>query len=176
MQDLTPEELRELFTSFDRYAYHLEMRDWYAIDEEKERFARWRAGDQVRPVAEEDRWRPWHTLIRDAGQRGAVVRRARIVSEPITDYIRFEWEGTYQNVKAGEDVRWLPRRLATGIALPGNDFWVFDDSTALINHFTGDGGSAGQELITQPAVIELCRSAFEAVWEIATPHSDYQPG
>jgi hypothetical protein len=71
--------------------------------------------------------------------------------------------------------RWLPRRLATGIALPGNDFWLFDDKKVLVNHFTGDGGWVGNELVTEPAVIKLCRAAFDAVWKVATPHGDHQP-
>jgi hypothetical protein len=55
-------------------------------------------------------------------QAGTQIRRAHIVSEPVTEYIRFEWAGTQYNVTAGEDVRWLRRRLAWRIALPGNDF------------------------------------------------------
>lgn len=176
MQQLSPEQWRDQFNSVERFAYHLEMRDWYAVDEEKEEFAQWRAGNWVWPTERDEWWRPWHTLIRDAVTRGAVVRRARIVSEPITDYIRSEWEATYQNIESGEEVRWLPRRLATGIALPGNDFWLFDDRLVLVNHFTGDGGWLGNELVTDPAVIKLCRSAFDAVWELAIPHGDYQPG
>lgn len=34
------------------------------------------------------------------------------------------------NVKAGEEVRWLPRRQASDLALPGNDFWLFDGSAS----------------------------------------------
>ena len=49
MQPLTPERDDELFNSFQHFAYHLEMRDWYAVDEEKERLAQWRAGKLERP-------------------------------------------------------------------------------------------------------------------------------
>jgi hypothetical protein len=58
-------------------------------------------------------------------------------------------------VHAGELVRWLPRRQASDIALPGNDFWVFDDATVLFNHFNGDGDWAvpGEELRTEPSVV-----------------------
>ncbi|WP_211261407.1 DUF6879 family protein [Pseudonocardia acaciae] len=172
---MTLDQWREMFRSVEHFAYHLEMRDRYAVDEEKEEFARWRAGKLEWPTAREDWWRPWHTLIQDTVQRGAIVLRARIVSEPVTDYIQYEWESTYENIEAGEEVRWLPRRLATGIALPGNDFWLFDDRKLLVNLFTGDGGWAGNELLTEPAVIKLCHSAFDAVWQVATPHGDYQP-
>ena len=76
----------------------------------------------------------------------------------------------------GEKVRWLPRPRATDIALPGNDFWLFDGSRVLVNHFTGDGEVAGHELIDDdPALAKLCATAFEAVWERAIPHEDYLP-
>jgi hypothetical protein len=117
---------------------------------------------------------PWLSLMRETTARGVSVRRARIVSEPVTDYIRFEHAGTYLNIEAGEAVRWLPRRLASGIALPGNDLWLLDGERVLFNLFTGDGDWAGQELVTDPAVVELCRRAFEAVWSAATPHEDFR--
>jgi len=51
------------------------------------------------------------------------VRQARIVSEPVTAYTRFLHDtATEPNIEAGEQIRWLPRKLASGIALPGNDF------------------------------------------------------
>ncbi len=57
------------------------------------------------------------TLIRDATAAGKVFRRARIISEPVTDYIRYEWAGAGLNVEAGEEIKWSPRRLASAIAL-----------------------------------------------------------
>ncbi|WP_441246274.1 DUF6879 family protein [Kitasatospora sp. McL0602] len=107
--------------------------------------------------------------------RGVSVRRARIVSEPISAYVRFEYDVTAGNTAAGEQVRWLPRRRATDLALPGNDFWLFDSATLLLNHFDGDGNFTDHELITDPAVSELCAAAFEAVWDRSIPHEEYRP-
>ena len=72
-------------------------------------------------------------------------------------------------------MRWLPRHLASDIALPGNDFWAFDDETDVFNHFSGEGDWAvpPRELRTEPAVAKMCSSAFEAVWERATPHEKF---
>jgi hypothetical protein len=95
----------------------------------------------------------WQSLIRSITQSGRRVRRARIVSEPVTDYIRYEWAGTGPNVDAGEDIRWLPRRLASAIALPGNDFWLFDGATAVFTVFTGSGDVAERQLTTDPATV-----------------------
>jgi uncharacterized protein DUF6879 len=103
------------------------------------------------------------------------VRRARVVSEPVTDYIRFEWSGTHANLDAGEEVRWLPRRLASPIALPGNDFWLFDDDTVVFSVFSGLGDVTERQLVTDDATVELCRHAFEAVWSAAVPHAEYTP-
>ena len=102
------------------------------------------------------------------------IRRARIVSEPVTAYTRFLYStATVPNIEAGEEVRWLPRRLASHIALPENDFWMFDGERVIFNLFTGDGDRAGQEMTNDPRVVELCQTGFEAVWSAATPHQDY---
>ena len=53
----------------------------------------------------------WHALAGGALARGVVMRRARIISEPVTPYIRYEYDVTdSMNIAAGEQVRWLPRR------------------------------------------------------------------
>ena len=155
-------------------ALHLEMRDVYMTDDPD--FADWKAG---RPFdAVRNRW--WHDLVAAAVGRGVAVRRARIVSEPVTEYIRFEYAITSgHNVAAGEQVRWLPRARASDLTLPGNDFWLFDDELVIFNHFAGDGGwpaSDKEERRTEPAAVKLCASAFESVWERAVPHEEYRPG
>jgi hypothetical protein len=121
------------------------MRDTYAVQEELADIEQWRAG-QWGPEQDAKSKAGWLDLMRATAARGVRLRRARIVSEPVTEYIRFEHEGTAQNIAAGEDVRWLPRTRASGLALPGNDYWVFDGTTVLFNHFTGNGGSLSVSL------------------------------
>ena len=164
----------ELLAACTRSAVHLEMRDAYAVTNEEQQFEAWRNGFRHDPADQASWWRPWLDLIQEATGRGVVVRRARIVSEPVTEYIRFEHSGTFTNVAAGEQVRWLPRRRASGIALPGNDFWLFDNQLIRWNHFTGDGVSAGQEISDDPAAAKLCADAFEEVWARAIPHDLYE--
>lgn len=175
MKLISSEERSEFFTTFKSEALHLEMRDVYAVKDEARRFARFLKKGYRDQDAEVDERRPWMTLIQDATAAGKVFRRARIISEPVTDYIRYEWEGAGLNVEAGERIKWLPRRLASAIALPGNDFWLFDGSTVVFTVFTGEGDVFERQLTTDLAAVQLCRSAFEAVWSIAIPHSEYQP-
>jgi hypothetical protein len=136
-------------------------------------FADWRAG---RPIDPAERWRDWFNLVRATVVRGIGVRRARIISEPVSEYIRFEHDVTDGlNIAAGEQVRWLPRRRASDIAVPGNDFWLFDDRLVQFNHFSGDGDWIDVERSTDPAVIKLCADAFDTVWARAVPHQSYRP-
>lgn len=174
MPSNVPPPFADLLNACTRSAVHLEMRDAYAVDNEKGPFADWRAGVRLDPADRASWWRPWLDLISETVARGVVVRRARIVSEPVSEYIRYEHSGTFTNIAAGELVRWLPRRLASDIALPGNDFWLFDGTIVNWNHFTGDGNSAGPEITEDPAAAKLCGTAFEAVWERAIPHDQYQ--
>ncbi|WP_425555470.1 DUF6879 family protein [Kitasatospora kazusensis] len=150
------------------------MRDGYMRDDPL--FTAWQAGHRDDPATPASWWRPWHQLIAETTGRGVDVRRARIVSEPVSEYIRFEYEITYSNVASGEQVRWLPRRRATDLALPGNDFWLIDGTIAMIHHFSGEGDFMDDEATTDPNVVKLCASAFDTVWERAVPHEDYRPG
>src|SRR5690242_6309172 len=166
-----PPDFERLFRSTTRAAAHLEMRDDYGGSSPA--FAAWR---ERRSYDRTGRDAAWHALVGSVTERGATVRRARIISEPASDYIRFEHEVTpAANLAAGEQVRWLPRREASDLALPGNDFWLFDGTAVLFNYFTGDGTAAGTELRDEPAVVKLCAAAFEAVWDRALQHEDYRP-
>jgi hypothetical protein len=161
----------EMFARCQQSAVHLEMRDMYTPDDPV--YLDWKAGTTIDAV---ERWRDWYDLMTATTSRGVEVRRARIVSEPITDFIRHEYELTEDlNIAAGERVRWLPRRNASDLALPGNDFWVFDHERVRFGYFAGDGTYLGDEMTDDPAVVKLCVTAFEAVWERAIDHKDYRP-
>ncbi|MFE2060896.1 DUF6879 family protein [Streptomyces sp. NPDC059467] len=160
----------ELFRDCQRTAVHLEMRDAYMKSDPA--FIDWKAGMVLDPA---ERWADWHAIVTEATSRGVEVRRARVVSTPVSEYIRFEYDVTDGlNIAAGEGVRWLSRRNATDIALPGNDFWLFDSHLVLVNHFDGEGENMEVELTEDPEVAKLCESAFEAVWQRATSHAAFE--
>lgn len=169
---VTPDPtFQELLRSCERSALHLELRDWYSTTDPG--FLAWRTDRTVDPLV----WYgSWLGLLGDVLARGVIVRRARIISEPVSEYVRFEYDITAAlNLAAGEEVRWLPRRRASDLTLPGNDFWLFDDRLVMVNYFSGDGESAGHEIRDDADLIKLCVSAFAAVWDRAIPHEDYRP-
>ncbi|MGW5352171.1 DUF6879 family protein [Streptomyces sp. NPDC004031] len=152
-------------------AVHLEMRDGYIPTDPQ--FIAWQA-DRTLDVAALAGHEAWVDLVRSMVTRGVTVRRARIVSEPVSEYIRYEHATTPRNLAAGEEVRWLSRRQASDLALPGNDFWLIDGRLVRFGHFDGDGNLMPEEWTEEPAVVELCRAAFEVVWARAVPHEDYK--
>lgn len=169
-------DFKELMEAAQHSAVHLEMRDAYGVGDEADDFNEWKRSGQRDADPTSQYWAPWVDLITRATARGVAVRRARVVSEPITDYIRYEHAGTGVNVHAGERVRWLPRSNAATLLLPGADLWVFDGASVLFNHFTGDGewATPGMELTADPHIVKQCVDAFEAVWDRAIPHDQYE--
>lgn len=165
--------LEQYLAACECSAIHLEMRDGYTLDDPD--YHAWEGGHRIDLDDRSSWWRPWLQNIVAATARGVRVRRARIVSEPISRYIRYEYDVTVPNVRAGEQVRWLPRRRATDLALPGNDFWLFDERTLLVHHFSGEGDKVGSEVIADPQVVNFHVEVFEAVWRRAIPHDRYRP-
>ncbi|MFJ1757085.1 DUF6879 family protein [Kitasatospora sp. NPDC088134] len=163
----------DLLRSAKRSALHLEMRDVYTVESEAEGLQAWREGHRLDPADRESWWRPWLDLVQEVTGKGVAVRRARVVSEPVSEYIRYEHSFTFTNVAGGEEVRWLPRRNASDLALPGNDFWLFDGRIVQFNVFDGDGRWVHTDETEEPAVAQLCASAFAAVWERAVPHEKF---
>ncbi|MEU1125306.1 DUF6879 family protein [Streptomyces sp. NPDC005899] len=161
----------ELLGRCQRSAVHLELRDSYAPTD---RFAAWQRGERIEWDDRDSWWHPYDQLISDTVARGVAIRRARVVSEPVSEYIRWEHYVTRANVTAGEDVRWLPRRRATDIPLPGNDFWLFDGTLLRVHHFSGEGAVVEDEITDDPKTVKLCSNAFQEVWERAVPHHLYE--
>jgi hypothetical protein len=167
---VTEEELDEpLHRGFEREALHLEMRDAYGTAVELPHMAKWASGEP-----DDLEWlQDWCATLREHVQTGRSIRRARVVSEPLSDYQRGSYGIAYPMVEAGEDIRWVPRRLVSSVALPGNDFYLFDDRLALFLLYAGYGLSVGMLSSADPADLRLCRSAFEAAWKLSIPHREY---
>ncbi|MDY0816382.1 DUF6879 family protein [Kitasatospora purpeofusca] len=148
------------------------MRDLYAVGDESGVIADFERTGQADLNPNDPYWADWLGIVREAVARGVVMRRARIVSEPVTDCIRWEYAVTPPNLGAGELVRWLPRRLTSDIALPGNDLWLIDEQLIMFHWFTGNGAWVGHAFDESPATVKMVSAAFETVWDRA-PHDQY---
>ncbi|MER7276662.1 DUF6879 family protein [Dactylosporangium sp. NPDC000244] len=161
----------ELLQTFEREALHLETRDAYGTETELPYMAKWSRGEPD----DLDWLQDWCENVRAHVDAGASVRRARIVSEPLSDYQRWSYSIAQPMVDAGEDIRWISRRLVSTIGIPGNDFYVLDGRLVVFLIYAGNGLNADYQTSTDPAHIQLCEEAFESVWTLAVPHREYQP-
>src|SRR2546423_15212093 len=86
------------------------MRDTYA---RSALFTAWQTGEPHDRSDADAQWRP---LLAPLVAHGGGVRRLRIVSEPITDYVRYEYEMTpIANLAAGQATPGLPRDRGSGL-------------------------------------------------------------
>jgi hypothetical protein len=171
VRPVSDSDFEHLLVTFEREAIHLETRDTYGTAVELPHMARWAAGEP-----DDLEWLQQRcATLREAGRAGKSVRRARIVSEPLSDYQRWSYSIAQPMVDAGEDIRWVPRRLLSSTAIPGNDFYLFDGRIVTFLTYTGSGLDAGKFLSTEPDDIQLCQASFGAVWELAIPHREYRP-
>jgi len=159
----------ELLANTTASVIRFEMRDAY--DHTVKGFAEWLATGDTSAYD----WSDFPDMIRAAVSRGVRIRRVRVVSEPVSDYIRWEHACTDVNIQAGEDIRWLPRTKAADLMLPGADCWVFDHRVIRWNFQRGDNTNPRvYTFSSDPRTIRDITAAFEIAWDRAIPHTDYK--
>jgi hypothetical protein len=113
VQEITYDEFQDLLSSVKRSAVHLETRDSYGTETELPYMAKWAAGEP-----DDLEWLQGRCAkVQAHVQAGRTIRRARIVSEPLIDYQCWAYSIINPMVEAGEDIRWVPRRLVSSLAI-----------------------------------------------------------
>jgi hypothetical protein len=161
-----------LFDWFTTRAFRLETLDQYAVGYEEEAIRRFLAGEPLDPgfIA------PWLEQVAAATGAGRRMQRVHVVTEPLSDYLRYEMDGYRLTVAAGEDVRIVPRAVARERELPGEDFWLFDDGPVARMHYDRHGAFLGAELVQEPEVIARYCQWRDVALQAATPYARYVGG
>jgi hypothetical protein len=172
MRRVTSDELYALCEGIKRSFVHLETRDAYGTETEQPHIEKWRRGEPD----DSDWLDSWLAMLRHHRAAGRTCRRAKVVSEPLSEYQRWSNSIKGRFVEAGEETGYIPRpRLAT-VCLPGSgDFYVFDDELVLFLHYAGSGTNGYYETTDDSQIVRTCREAFETVWDFAIPFRDYRP-
>ncbi|MEV0107613.1 DUF6879 family protein [Nocardia sp. NPDC050799] len=163
-----PPDWAALFRECVSEAFHLEVRDVYAVPAETCRLGRFLDG---RPALPDDPKNRWNTLIRETTGRGVTVRRVRVVSVPHSDYHRWLLSVTGTNTDAGEDIRYVPRHLAGDV--PSDDWWLIDDDRVVYNLVDEHGKPSGLAVTTDRGIIQYARCVKHRLWDMATPYTEY---
>ncbi|MEV0612854.1 DUF6879 family protein [Nonomuraea sp. NPDC050404] len=148
----------------------LELHDYYGAD--KEDLKLFLAADLDAVAAS---YRQWADKVEEKERGGRHLRRVRLISEPLSDYQRMSVRYSGMAVDAGEDLRWLPRRLASALVVPANDMFVLDGKFAMFNVLDGNGERADIQLTDDPAIVARCLEVFEVAYAVAIPHREYHP-
>lgn len=169
MKRLVGEDFMRLFQTFDDTAFRLETRDHYAVSDEAEAYVKFLAGEPF-----DLEWHEaWLAGIRDIAASGRRLQRVRLVSEPPTDYQRFELVITPTNQEAGEDIRVLPRSDATDLDLPSYDFWLFDENRVAVMRFDVEGVFHGVEMVEEGSMVTAHQAARDRAISRAVPYAQY---
>ncbi|GGK07343.1 hypothetical protein GCM10010123_41560 [Pilimelia anulata] len=173
MASIDVKEFECILNSLERSYVHLEMRSSYGTD--AERLFLGRDLDDTSWLEEWPEMVSWCDTLRRYRAEGKSCRRVHIIDEPLNDYWRWSHAVTKPLEDAGEENRWLARPTASGVELPPDDFYLFDDELVVYLRYTSAGENADFLTSRADLDIETCRSAFEAAWNIATPHRVYRP-
>lgn len=159
---------------FKHRVFRLETLDYYDAENEHEPYARFLAGQPA-----DWAWRePWKRIVRQHRAAGRTMQRVHIVSEPLSDYIRFELLRVYPaNVEAGEDVGIL-RVQPEDTWFTRGDFWLFDRDLAAELLYDDAGRIEAVRMINsgsadgRAALHVLRETRDEALW-LALPLARY---
>jgi hypothetical protein len=138
---------------FRHSAYRLELLDEYDSPSTRVRVARFLTGQpddaEVRTY--------WDRVVGEARRAAKTMQRVHVITEPPTDYLRFELAFYRGSVLAGEDIRILSGDLATDLDLPGFDYWLFDDERAAVMYYGDRGTWLHTEIVTESSFVADCR-------------------
>lgn len=165
-QFVTFEEFGGMFAKLKHSAWRLETRRRYASDEETDTYRQFIAEGRV----DWDLDDPWCVGRREQSALGKRFERVRILDEPPTVGQRYLLDNARRNEQVGEDIRVLNRSTASELALPHEDFWIFDSRVVALLHFDEDDAMTGVELITDPVEVLRYAQAREAAWHHAVPY------
>lgn len=170
MSELIPfAEVTHLFTDFEHTAWRLESRQGYGSDRATERYQRFVSGGPV----EDDPAHPWLANIREQTRQGKRIERVRVVDDPPTVGQRFLIASGLGNVAAGEDIRNLYRSDAQRLALPNDDFWLFDSRTLVRLVFDDDDRTLGVEVTEEPAAVVRACQVRDVAWHFAIRTTEF---
>jgi hypothetical protein len=158
------------FRSFKREAFRLETLPQYLVPQEHDAFTAFKETGAVPVINDEPGG--WQDTIRRAYARGARMRRVHVVTEPLSDYLRFEFTCYVPNVDAGEEIRILDLGKTGPLNLPDFDFWMFDEAEVVHMMYELDGTQTGRKLLDTPDVVQIL-AWRDLAWDHSISFTEY---
>lgn len=135
---------RAMFREFHSEAWRLETLPQYLVPQEVEELEAFRSGDRIDPATYSSSYVETLKRLRDQGRRKG---RVHIVSQPLSEYLRFEFSRYYEpHSLAGEDIRILDVTDRENPLPDVKDFWMFDHTEVVLMHYRPDGTQLSREM------------------------------
>lgn len=163
-QVLTLRELGEFVKDHHTHdLFRLETLSYYSTESDADDFHRYMRGE---PAPTADAKNPWLDRVRADVTAGRDWRRMRALSEPLSDYLRYECEWGYVPLaEAGEEIRIT--RLTDALAKMG-DFFVLDGEHVVRSRYDDSGRFLHAEVIPDPADAALYIAISQMLWILSS--------
>ena len=163
---LSKDEFRRHMRSWRTSAWRWECQGVYREPSEEQPLRQFLAGQP-----DLDWFQGWLDRVRAWKAARQSIGRVRMLTDPLTDYLRFELSITPPAIEAGEDIRFLPAVQAAELGAPTEDYWLLDDELVLALRF-GEHGVSGAELISDPGKVSAYRAWRDTASAAAVPFTD----
>ena len=173
MEARTPAQ--DLFAGWKHSLFRLETLPEYLVEAEAERFQAFREG---RPLPERpDESREWYRYIEETISGGRRWQRVRVVSRPLTDYLRFELASYPDTARLGYETLIAEREGHPELAALMSDFYLFDgdeeSAFAILMSYDDQGGFKGMWRTSDPPVVDICRRYRDLALAAARPLEEF---
>lgn len=166
-------EFAALFANITKSWFRLETLQSYDVADEASQFEAFLAGEVT--VPRDDSLNDWADMVGAHVAAGRVLQRVHIVTEPLSDYVKYEIAWGYPfTVAAGEDIRLVVQPAGQWpLSLPKNhDFWMFDGEVWAMAYDVA-GRPQYIEHLTDPDEVARHHDWQRTALDLSVPVSDY---
>jgi hypothetical protein len=172
---LTNQEFGALVNGFQRSLFRLEALDDYAVSRYDERVQAFREGRPLPPSPPKEAWLKQVTEAVAAGKR---IYRVHVLSQPLSDYLRYELTVYQENTAAGEEVFIADRSRQPDdheLRDLNQDFLLIDDAIVVWYRYDAGGHLLGYERSDDPVDLARCRRQRDTAMAYAVSLEEYLP-
>lgn len=146
--------LGDLFDTFEREAFRLEMLDDYSKSGSVDAYQSFLAGE----VQPQDYNADWVEEVQSLTTAGKRIYRVHVLRRPLTPYLRFElgW-GYRKNTTGGEEFFILDTTEQANPLSGVGDFWLFDGEDVATMSYDSEGKFLGSEVLPPVRAAEFVK-------------------
>jgi hypothetical protein len=159
------DQLERCFENFHTSAFRLETLRGYIVPAEADRLAAFLGSAELPEPSSAAR--VWLKRIASTTAAGKTWQRVRVVSEPLSDYERFELAAYAESAAAGEQI--LIAKGISWVSRINKDFWLFDDRTAAVMEYGVDGRYIGSWVTDDLPIVTFCCEERDAALAASQP-------